>query len=277
MGGEAIEETVLTERGVVGDRAYALIDTESGKVISAKSAKRFPGILDCSAAFIEPPGAQGTLAPVRISLPNGTSLDSDSASIHADLSVYFGREVTLARVAPDDFAIEQYIPDVEHADPSGRRDIFVDRKLGASLFAELGMPSPIPAGSFFDAFPLSLLTTSTIAHLSAAQPQSRFDQRRFRMNVFVRTDAAGFVENDWVGQGLVIGDEVRIQVGMAAPRCVVTTLAQAGLPRDLDVLRTLVRLNRIPVANVGRLACAGVYAVVTEPGTVRVGDWVTLE
>jgi MOSC domain-containing protein len=46
--------------------------------------------------------------------------------------------------------------------------------------------------------------------------------------------------------------------------------------QDTDVLRTLVRHNRIQVGDLGRFSCAGVYAVVAMPGTVRTGDQVTI-
>jgi uncharacterized protein YcbX len=59
---------------------------------------------------------------------------------------------------------------------------------------------------------------------------------------------------------------------MLDPRCVMTTLPQDDLPEDADILRTLTKHNRHQVADLGRLPCAGVYAVVTEPGLVRVGD-----
>ena len=55
MRGERLDEAQVTERGLVGDRAYALIDTDIGKVVSAKSVKRFPDLLDCRATFVEPP------------------------------------------------------------------------------------------------------------------------------------------------------------------------------------------------------------------------------
>ena len=138
------------------------------------------------------------------------------------------------------------------------------------------MPSPVPAGSFFDAFPLSVLTTSTLAHLEGIRPQSRFDQRRFRMNVIVKTEQPGFVENGWIGRELGLGDGTRIIVALLDPRCVMTTLAQDGLPQDTDVLRTLVGHNREQVANLGRLPCAGAYALVAAPGTVRIDDRVLL-
>jgi MOSC domain-containing protein len=276
MKGEQLQEVTATERGVLGDRAYALIDSETGKVASAKSVKLFPDLLRCRAAFVEQPRAESEVPPVRIDLSDGSSVTSDSRDVDSALSAYFRREVRLARVAPDDFTIDQYHPNVEGADPGGNRDTVVAQKLGAALFAALGMESPVPVGAFFDVFPLSVMTTSTLARLSELRPESRFEQRRFRMNVIVRTERPGFVENDWVGHELGLGDETRINVALLDPRCVMTTLPQEGLPHDTDVLRTLVRHNRMQVGTLGQFPCAGVYAVVTAPGTLRTGDRVSI-
>src|SRR5215475_601501 len=202
MTGERLQEVDVTERGVLGDRAYALIDKDTGRVVSAKSVKLFPNLLDCTAAFVEPPRRNEDMPPVQITFPDGTSVRSDSEAANRVLSAYFKRNVRLGRVAPDDFTIDQYHPDVEGADPGGNRDAVVDQKLGAALFAQLGMESPVPVGSFFDVFPLSILTTSTLSRLSEVQLRSQFDQRRFRMNVIVETERPGFVENDWVGHEL---------------------------------------------------------------------------
>jgi len=277
MRGEQLEEAEVTERGVLGDRTYALIDTDTGKVASAKSVKLFPNLFDCKAAFLEPPRGGSKLPSVQISLPNGTSVTSDSGEVDGVLSAYFRRKVTLGRVAPDDFTIDQYHADVEDADPAGHRNTVVAQKLGAALFAELGMEFPVPVGSFFDVFPLSVLTTSTLARLSELRPQTRFDQRRFRMNVIVKTERPGFIENDWIGHELRLGDGVRLKVVLPDPRCVMTTLAQEELPQDTDVLRTLVRHNRLQVGDLGQFPCAGVYAVVAAPGTVRIGAPVVLD
>jgi len=196
MGGERLEQAELTEHGLVGDRAYALIDANTGKVVSAKSVKLFPDLFNCRAAFVEPPRSGGELPPVQITLANGTSVTSDCSDVDRVLSAYFRRDVTLARAAPDDFTIDQYHPDIEDVDPAGYRDTFVEQKLGSAFFAQAGLPSPLPADSFLDLFPVSVLTTSTLEQLSELRPQSRFDQRRFRMNVIVDTEEGGFVEND---------------------------------------------------------------------------------
>ena len=277
MRGEQLDQVELTERGLVGDRAYALIDADTGKVVSAKSVRLFSDLLGCRTAFVEPPQSGHELPPVRIMLPNGTSVTSGSSEIDRVLSAHFRRDVTLARAAPEDFTIDQYHPDVEDLDPEGHRNTLVEQKLGSAFFAQAGLASPVPVGSFFDLFPLSVLTTSTLEQLSELRPQSRFDQRRFRMNVIVGTKEARFVENDWIGRDLAIGDTGRLSVALPDPRCVMTTLAQDDLPNDTDVLRTLTRHNRVQVGTAGQFPCAGVYAVVVRPGTIRLGDAVRVE
>jgi uncharacterized protein YcbX len=277
MRGEQLDEAELTGQGFVGDRAYALVDVDTGKVVSAKSVRLFPDLLGCSATFVEPPQADRELPPVRIALPNGASLTSDSSDVDSELSAFFGREVTLARAAPEDFTIDQYHPDLEDLDPQGHRDEFIEQKLGSAFFAEAGAASPVPIGSFFDLFPVSVLTTSTLERLSELRAESRFDQRRFRMNVIVGSDEAGFPDNDWIGHVVALGDAARLRATLPDPRCVMTTLAQDDLPKDTDILRALTRHNKIQVGADGEFPCAGVYAVVEATGSVRKGDRVALD
>ena len=275
MRGEKVDVSDLTERGFVGDRAYALVDTETGKVMSGKSPRVGPSLLGCRAAFVEAPRAGDEQPPVRITLPDGTSVTSDAPDVDATLSGFLGRPVTLERAAPDDFTIDQYHPDVEDLDPEGHRDTVTESKLGSAFFAAAGLPSAVPVGAFFDLFPVSVMTTSTLDRLNELRPGSRFDERRFRMNVIVETSEAGFLENGWPGRGLQVGDAARLGVAIPDPRCVMTTLAQDELPKDTEVLRTLARQNRIDVAG-GMYPCAGVYATVESAGRIREGDAVTL-
>jgi uncharacterized protein YcbX len=276
MKGERLEHADLTVRGFLGDRAYALIDADTGKVVSAKSVRLFPNVLECRASFVEPPQSGREMPPVRVTMPDGTSVTSDSSDIDRVLSSYFGRKVRLASVAPDDFTIDQYHPDLEDLDPQGHRNTVVDQKLGAALFAEVGLASPVPAGSFFDVFPVSVLTTSTLDRLNELQPKSRFDRRRFRMNVIIKTWESGFVENGWINHDLAIGDTARINLAIPDPRCVMTTVAQDELSNDTEILRTLVRHNKIQVGDMGKYPCCGAYGVVQSPGPIRTGDRVAI-
>jgi uncharacterized protein YcbX len=276
MQGQRIDRGEFTAGGLVGDRAYALIDKETGKVVSAKSVRLYPDIFSCKAAYATPPESGAELPPVEITLPDGLMTRSDADDVDQVLSASFGREVTLASSAPADYTIDMYVPDVEGADPRGRRDIVAEQKLGSAFFAEAGMESPVAAGAFFDLFPLTVLTTSTLDQLSKLQPDSNFDERRFRMNVIVETKDEGFVENDWLDRGLSLGETMQIHVTMPDTRCVMTTLAQDDLPRDNDIMRAMVQHNRLQVADAGRFPCAGVYAVVQTPGSLRIGDNVML-
>jgi len=274
--GEDIETVEVTDGGLVGDRARVLIDHGSGKVVSAKNPRLWPELLGCRATFVEPPRAGQPLPPVAITLADGTIVSSDAEVVDAVLSRFFKRDVTLQSATPEDFTIDQYHPDVENLDPEGHRDTTVDAKLGSAFFAQAGLPSAVAVGSGFDLFPVSVLTTSTLDQLNEARPESRFDRRRFRMNIVVETPERGFVENDWLGHELQLGDEVRLAVFIPDPRCVMTTLAQEDLPKDNDILRTLTTHNRLDVAGSGSYPCAGVYAVVTASGTVRRGDSVVV-
>jgi len=276
MGGERLERAEVSALGLLGDRAHALIDVETGKVVSAKSVKHFPDILAYQASSSQSqPSSDGSTA-VEVTFPDGTTSTSGAGDIDRRLSRSLQREVTLARTAPEDYTIDQYHPDIEHVDPAGYRDTVVEQKLGSAFFDAIGAPSPVPVGAFFDLFPISVMTTSTLRHLNELQPGSRFDKRRFRMNLIVETTEEGFVENDWVGRELAIGNDVRLRITMPDPRCVMTTLAQDGLPRDPDVLRTITRHNRLAIGPDSRYPCAGVYAVVEAPGTIRMGDSVSV-
>ena len=68
MMGEELNATEVTERGLLGDRAYALVDGSDGKVATAKNPRKWPRLFDFRATLIQP--ARGAkVPPVRIALP----------------------------------------------------------------------------------------------------------------------------------------------------------------------------------------------------------------
>ncbi|HLW71146.1 MAG TPA: MOSC N-terminal beta barrel domain-containing protein [Candidatus Binataceae bacterium] len=253
MMGEELETAQLTERGVLGDRAYAVIDQATGKVASAKNPRRWPQLFGFSAAYAAPPRAGDALPPVVIGLPGGEAIRSDSPLINRRLAALLDREVTLACDVPAQPHLEEYWPDL--ATLLAHRDEVTDEAM--------------PPGTFFDCAPIHVLTTATLARLSELYPEGRFEPRRFRPNLLIASNAgsAAFPENDWVGRTLAIGAEVQLKISGNTGRCVMTTLAQGGLPRDLAILRTAATHNQ---ANVG------VYATVTRAGLIRPGDSITL-
>src|ERR1700738_282685 len=83
MLGEQVDVVEVGKGGIVGDRAYAIRDRQTGKVASAKNPKAWPGLLACRAAFIEPPRPGDELPPVRIDLADGDSVLSDAPDVDA--------------------------------------------------------------------------------------------------------------------------------------------------------------------------------------------------
>src|SRR6266480_2050958 len=114
MLGEELDAADLSEGGIVGDRAYALRDRETGEVASAKHPKLWPNLLACRAEFVESPRSGGELPPARIELADGNSVMSDAADVDAVLSRFFGRDVELAHAAQNGYTIDQYHPDLEN-------------------------------------------------------------------------------------------------------------------------------------------------------------------
>src|SRR3712207_7498028 len=93
--GEELNAAEVTERGLLGDRAYALVDRADGKVASAKNPRKWPQLFDFRAAFIDTPRLGAPVPPVRITLPDGTMVTSGQADLHQRLSQVLHREVTL--------------------------------------------------------------------------------------------------------------------------------------------------------------------------------------
>src|SRR4051794_2081354 len=130
MLGEELDASAVTDQGLLGDRGYALVDAETGKVASAKNPKRWPNLFDCHAAFAEPPERARELPPVRITLPDGSTVASTDSDVDDMLSGVVGRRVTLEGTAPSEAVFEEYWPDMEDISPDGHRDTVTDERLG---------------------------------------------------------------------------------------------------------------------------------------------------
>jgi uncharacterized protein len=255
MMGEELNAAQVTERGLLGDRRFALVDRSTGKVAGAKNPRKWGNFFDFRAAYVERPESGSKLPTVRLTLPDGTTVTSDEADLEQILSKALGHEVAFAEAQSDGESsgaqAEEYWPD-----------------LGGLDFRDTVTDFELPAGTFFDLAVVHLLTTATIDQLRALYPEGRFEARRFRPNIVVSTpDKQGFVENDWIGHTIAVGDNVRLQITGPCPRCVMTTLPQGDLPKDVGILRAAAQNNH---ANVG------VYAEVVAAGEVRRGDLVTL-
>lgn len=214
MRGEALQSLAVDERGAIGDRYFALKDSD-GRLGSGKTTKRFravDGLLGFSAAT-----ENGVVA---IRFPDGRVMRADDPTLGAVLTAACGMDI---KVETED------------------QDHVMHR----------------------DSAPLHLLTEASIAWLRARLPGIAIDARRFRPNMVIASEAAGLVEQEWLGREIAIGDALVVKAARPTVRCVMTTLPQAELGMAPAVLRTLTEQNA---------ASLGVYAEILKPGTVRIGD-----
>jgi uncharacterized protein YcbX len=266
MQGEELSASAIGPRGLAGDRAYGVIDLESGRLCSAKHPRKYGALFACRASLVD----DGVAA---ITLPDGSVVRSDDPGVDERLSELLGRPVRLDAAAPPEPVIEEVWPQVKGPDFYGpRQDSDEDGDAVIDFRASLAVP-----GGFFDLSAIHLVTANGLDELARRRPASRFDARRFRPNIVVRIDGeTGFVENEWGGKRVRLGEAV-LAVAIPTPRCIMTTLANADLPKDNGVLKALADHNRVTIGTMGSFPCLGVNASVSEGGTIRVGDEVRLD
>jgi uncharacterized protein YcbX len=139
--------------------------------------------------------------------------------------------------------------------PAGVGFDVTDPALAAELWPE-GARVIKQSRGIFDTFPLSLITTQTVARLGDMVG-------RFRPNLLVQAaDEAPFQEDDWVGCVLHIGG-MTMRVDQRDGRCLVITIDPETTARNPTILRTVAR---------DRQGCLGVYGSTVTPGRVALGD-----
>ncbi len=264
MLGESLEVVMLGETGIPGDRAWAIRDEVRGGI---QGGKKIAGLMSCAARYVEWPGSGAAPAP-EIELPNGDRFRANEPDAAKRIGEAVGRELTLWPILPAE-ALDHYrrgVPD--NPDLMQELRAIFGREPGEPL-PDIGRFPPelieygSPLGTYFDAFPLMLLSEQSLASLAAVAPDSRIDVRRFRPNLLIKTEGAErFPEQEWIGKRLRIGD-ARLAIRLECPRCVMTTHGFADLPEDPGIMRKLVTEVE------GNL---GVYANIEAAGEVRRGD-----
>ncbi len=285
MAGERLGRTAVGERGLYGDRGWAVLNDATGEI---HNAKRFPVLMQCAARYRAEPGADD-VPDVDITFPDGTTLGSDSPVVGVRLSELMEQRVSLRRI-----------------EPATNKAFYRRRQPGAALIGKLAAwrtmrriiqraaesqlrpafgrepnePMPdlsdlpgsafefyTPPGTFFDVAPIHVLTTSTLAAMAALNSAASWDVRRFRPNILLDTTRqSAAYEHDWIGHTIRIGG-FAIRGEMRTIRCAMTMHPQVDLPRDPSVLRTIVR---------DADQCLGLYASIVATGIAAIGDPVSI-
>jgi len=269
MMGETLSATSLINNGIPGDRAWAVRDEVRGGI---RGGKKIPGLMRLSARYPDEPDGTAS-ATAEITLTDGSTAGSRDEDINARLSADLDHEVTLWPLMSTDL-LDHYrrgAPDHEDFEEE-LRDMFArtaDEPLpDITAFPPELLEYETPPGTYFDAYPLLIMSQQTLDSMQARQRESRFDVRRFRPNFLFEDTLPGedFPEQALAGKRLQLGTAV-LKAEMICPRCAMTTHGFADLPKDPSIMRALVRENG------GNL---GLYASVEEPGAVAVGDQLTV-
>jgi uncharacterized protein YcbX len=265
MRGECLPITQVGLLGFPGDRGYAIRDERAGEI---RGAKKIPGLLQFSAQYMEAP-TDTVIPPATITLPDQTTVRTNEPAVHGRLSQALGQEVTIWPRQPADH-LDHYRRH-PRAMEEVRQILGLEEEEAFPSFE--GLPPDImqyvsPLGTYFDAYPLHLLTTSNLHALSAHHPEGQFAPERFRPNIVIATEDENNAANEatWKGRVLRLGG-VELLIGVPTIRCVMTTLSQGTLPKDPRILRTVVQHNG---------HCVGVYATVKQAGEIQVGASVEL-
>lgn len=156
--------------------------------------------------------------------------------------------------------------------PAGARVELRSAALQAELAARLGSGVELMRfkHGIFDEGAVSVISLATIAGIGG-EAGLELDRRRFRANIVLETESSElFLEDEWVGRTLVLGDgdaAPAVSVTQCDERCAMVNIDPETAARDARVMKTVVRLNR---------NYAGVYATVVRSGMIRAGDPVTL-
>ena len=257
--------TALSKTGILGDRCWAVKDEVRGGI---KGGKRFPELMGMAAELLADPSPTDHSPPARITLADGSTVETGDADANDRLTDAIGSSVSLWPLLPED-QLEHYqrIPPPAGVDMDAVwREVFArtpDEPLpDLSVFPDFLINYESPPGTYFDAFPLLIMSESSLATMQTASEASQFDVRRFRPNLVIDIDQDGFPEDAWVGREARLG-KARLKLEVTCPRCVMTTHAFDELPKDPKIMRQLVQRNN------GNL---GLYASVLVPGQVSVGD-----
>jgi uncharacterized protein YcbX len=154
---------------------------------------------------------------------------------------------------------------VEVRPPNGDWLDAASREVADLLTAQIGRSVAIVQEeqvSHFDAAPVHIVTTGDLDYLhklSGARPPAE----SFRPNIMVETRDASW---DWVGRRLRIHD-TELEIVAPTERCLMVNVQPDGV-QGPDFLRPLAQHVH---------ACLGVYAAVSQPGRVRLGDVVVFD
>jgi len=296
MAGEQLDHCTIGFQGIPGDRGWALRNEETREITNGK---RIPRLMQCAARYLESPeeaeSANFSVPHVAINLSDGNGLSSQDPDVDLRLTATLGERVTLCALRPatDRNHYRRRDPAAALVGRMARSKNFrrvlpflsrhgqMNQSLREMFSREPDEPIPdisiltpevieftSPPGTYFDAYPINILTTASLKTMTQLNTGAAWDVRRFRPNFLIDTIAGidGLPEAGWSGRVLSVGS-VELKIEIPCVRCGMTMHAQGDLPKDPSILRTIVKSAKQNL---------GAYASVLTPGRVTTGDVVEL-
>jgi uncharacterized protein YcbX len=263
--GERIESCQVGEKGVAGDRGWAVRYDAVGEI---QSGRQMPKLLQCTSRYRSEPKSEPWPA-AWITTPAGIEFATDDPRAGKLLSEWMEADVSVWPIVPPEKK-EHYrrlpvdLPELRRQ--FGREG---DEPLpDMNMFPQELMQYIAFPGTYFDVQPVHLLTTASLEHMRGLNSAADWAVPRFRPNFLVDTgDTRGLIEADWSGRTVRLG-EVELKVFSPAPRCANTIHNQGkDVPKDPSILRSIVKHADQNL---------GVYCTVVKGGRVASGDPVSI-
>lgn len=276
MGGECVGQAVITEQGLAGDRCWAVLNAETGEICTAK---RWTSLLNYRASLqvTEVPNErcyEEQVPDVEIHCPDGSTITGRDALAASRLSGQLEKAAMLAPLAPpenkdhyrlasartEESMVEemQLLPGESFPDFSGTPE---------ALMMALA-DNVTPPGTYFDAYPLHLLTQNSLDYLSELGGVNAVVER-YRPNLLVKPTErkAELTENDWLGARVQVGEAI-LSIHSRTVRCSMPSREQLWC--DLKAEKGMARAMLDHCER-----HLGVNIIVEQGGYVSVGDPLT--
>ncbi len=238
LGLLSAERVDINSRGIEGDRRFIVLDA-SGRVVTQRQL----GALTLVTAEYSVPERV-----LKMTFPDGRVVEGQPEPVEATATVLWGRVVE-GKIIGGEWAAA----------------------LSEFCGADLRLFESTSPGTCFDEYPVSMISRASIDYLTGLTGGAKsFEARRFRPTLLLE-GCQPHEEDSWLGKGIRIGEQLRLRLIARDPRCAITTLDPTTGERDFDTLRLI--LSYRPSV---RAAYFGVYGIVESPGTVAVGDELTL-
>lgn len=264
MSGESLDSATINASGLVGDRRWAVYNLEAREI---QGARNLPALLKLEARYVDEPHGQNH-GSIRISFPNGETLETDKAIEDSRLSAFVGARVRLCPLEPASNLKHYARGNANEAELRKQMGVEPDEQLpdfsslpvfalaGAAIFST-------PPGHYFDIYPLHIVTTGALNYMRNLTQNGNFVVERFRPNIVIRTEKNDAVEEfSWCGYKAHIG-AAQIKIEAETVRCSIPSREQINVPADKSITRDVAKLSHRHF---------GLYATVGRAGRITLGD-----